>query len=395
MCQGLVGSDSGAADLEKRVRAGLMRRLDVYRLLSVLNRCMLGGCLLVSFTASASVDATRGFSIATYRPPLPRITSLNPDQTETEDVPLIIIPGQIGLGPEFSRDGSTSPRYQAKTGVILEPRVNTLGKGDPLPALVRGAGEETPGPSQSAAMVMSNEPMIDRTVPPQPFAKAEPAGLMPRAEPAAITSPDNSANTLAIALILHDFSQTMAANERRLAASSVLAKIVPPVRPADPHPNIASLLTTAELDKEQRCLAEAVYFEARSEPEQGQAAVAQVVLNRLKSKYYPKTICEVVYQNQERFLGCEFTFTCEGKSLVVTEPESWSVAVRLARQVMEGAIYNPDVGDSTHYHADYVRPYWANALEKRDVIGRHIFYSLKPGLPGGVCPGCLLAKAAG
>ena len=372
-----------------------MRRLDVYRLLSVLNRCMLGGCLLVSFTASASVDATRGFSIATYRPPASRITSLNPDQTETEDLPLIIIPGQIGLGPEFSRDGSTSPRYQSKTGVISEPRVNTLGKGDPLPALVRGAGEETPGPSQSAAMVMSNEPVIDRTVPPQPFAKAEPAGLMPRAEPVAITSPDNSTNTLAIALILNDFSQTMAANERRLAASSVLAKIVPPVRPADPHPNIASLLTTAELDKEQRCLAEAVYFEARSEPEQGQAAVAQVVLNRLKSEYYPKTICEVVYQNQERFLGCEFTFTCEGKSLVVTEPESWSVAVRLARQVMEGAIYNPDVGDSTHYHADYVRPYWAKALEKRDVIGRHIFYSLKPGLPGGVCPGCLLAKAAG
>lgn len=372
-----------------------MRRLDVYHLLSVLNRCMLGGCLLVSFTASASVDATRGFSIATYHPPALRIMSLDPDQTGTEEAPLIIIPGQIGLGPEFSQEGSTSPRYQAKTGVILEPRVNTLGKSDPLPVLVHGAGGETPGAAVLADMVTPNKPVIDQVVTPEPLAKTGQAGLTPRAEPTAITSPVNGTNTLTIALILNDFSKTMAANERRLAASSVQAKREPPVSPADQHPNIASFLATADLDKEQRCLAEAVYFEARSEPEQGQAAVAQVVLNRLKSEYYPKTICDVVYQNQERFLGCEFTFTCEGKSLVVTEPESWSVAVRLARQVMAGAIYNPDVGDSTHYHADYVRPYWAKALEKRDVIGRHIFYSLKPGLPGGVCPGCLLAKAAG
>jgi spore germination cell wall hydrolase CwlJ-like protein len=70
--------------------------------------------------------------------------------------------------------------------------------------------------------------------------------------------------------------------------------------------------------KEQRCLAEAVYFEARSEPEAGQAAVAQVVLNRVRSGLYPTSVCGVVYQNRHRHLACQFTFACEGKALRTT-----------------------------------------------------------------------------
>jgi spore germination cell wall hydrolase CwlJ-like protein len=144
-------------------------------------------------------------------------------------------------------------------------------------------------------------------------------------------------------------------------------------------PNYAELINPDNLSREQRCLAEAVYFEARSEPEEGQAAVAQVVLNRMKSGLYPSSICGVVYQNRHRHLACQFTFACEGKALRVTDSESWRSASRIAKEVLEGKTYLADVGAATHYHADYVRPRWAKRLKKMDVIGRHIFYKLRPG----------------
>ena len=111
----------------------------------------------------------------------------------------------------------------------------------------------------------------------------------------------------------------------------------------------------------------------------GQAAVAQVVLNRVQSGLYPSTICGVVYQNRSHYKACQFSFACEGRSLRITERESWATAVRIASEVMDGRTYISDVGRSTHYHTDYVHPRWARALTKMDVIGRHIFYKLKPG----------------
>ncbi len=152
-------------------------------------------------------------------------------------------------------------------------------------------------------------------------------------------------------------------------------------RPSAPGPReiYTSLIAEGDMAKQQRCLAEAVYFEARSESEEGRAAVAQVVLNRVKSELYPNTVCGVVYQNSHRRLACQFTFTCEGKSLRITEPEPWRAAVRIAREVYEGATYLADVGASTHYHANYVRPYWAKKLKKMDTIGQHVFYKLRPG----------------
>lgn len=147
------------------------------------------------------------------------------------------------------------------------------------------------------------------------------------------------------------------------------------------------LIGTANLSREERCLAEAVYFEARSEPELGQAAVAQVVLNRIKSGLYPTSICGVVYQNSHKHLACEFTFTCEGKSLAVTEPGPWEIAVRLSKAVLDGKNYNPRVANATHYHANYVSPRWGKHLKKMDVIGRHIFYLAHPTISQ-VCPGC-------
>jgi hypothetical protein len=376
-----VGLDSrDVLPLMPQIQAEKMRRSGVYRLFTVINRCLLGGWLLVSFTASASVDATRGFSIASYHAPRPALTNNTGISTDSVDDLLIIVPNHMGLGPEFLPDSSTSPRFQAKFGIEEEPKVNTRAKSDPFPAFVAGFGGETPinyadtwvGTPKSSASVV---PLLEQD---GKAARSSSNSLTPKAVSTGSTPTVSGADTMTIALILNDFSKSMIAKNKHQTS---------PFNPA--------LLAGPVSDKEMRCLTEAVYFEARSEPERGQAAVAQVVLNRLKSIYYPTTICDIVYQNQERYLGCEFTFTCEGKSLAVNDPTSWITATRLARQVLDGAIYNTEVGDSTHYHADYVRPYWAKALDKRDIIGRHIFYSLKPGLPGGICPGCLLTKAAG
>ena len=147
----------------------------------------------------------------------------------------------------------------------------------------------------------------------------------------------------------------------------------------DGHPDYAALLVGEHGARERKCLAEAVYFESRSEPEEGQAAVAQVVLNRATSGLYPASICGVVYQNRTHYKACQFSFACEGKSLRVNEPDAWHTAVRIANEVVEGKTYLSDVGGATHYHANYVRPGWARRLVKMDVIGHHVFYKLKPG----------------
>jgi spore germination cell wall hydrolase CwlJ-like protein len=168
-------------------------------------------------------------------------------------------------------------------------------------------------------------------------------------------------------------------SERRSAAATASpGATATPAAPGE-RPNYAALISADSLDAEQRCLAEAVYYEARSEPEEGQAAVAQVVLNRVKSGLYPDKVCGVVYQNRHRHLACQFTFACEGRVLRINEPEAWATASRVAREVMEGRTYLADVGNSTHYHANYIRPWWARRLTKMDSIGRHVFYKLKPG----------------
>ncbi|MEK1851079.1 MAG: cell wall hydrolase [Phyllobacterium sp.] len=126
--------------------------------------------------------------------------------------------------------------------------------------------------------------------------------------------------------------------------------------------------------EEQKCLATAIYFEARSESVKGQAAVAQVVLNRVRNPAYPKTICKVVYQNDDWINRCQFSFACEGRKLHVTEPKQWIVAQEIAMAVTSGRIFLPEIGSATHYHAVYVRANWAHTMKRIDKIGQHIFY---------------------
>lgn len=121
------------------------------------------------------------------------------------------------------------------------------------------------------------------------------------------------------------------------------------------------------------CLTQAVYYEAAREPDLGQSAVAQVVLNRLRHPGYPKSVCGVVYQGSARPTGCQFTFTCDGSLARPPEPGLWARAGEVARRALAGHVVR-GVGSATHYHADYVAPYWAPTLVKLAQIGTHIFY---------------------
>ena len=139
--------------------------------------------------------------------------------------------------------------------------------------------------------------------------------------------------------------------------------------------------TQAEFeDRERRCLATAIYFEARGEPERGQIAVSQVILNRVRSPKFPHTICGVVYQGQHR-KGCQFSFTCDGHSDNPRNKDQWASAQDLAQSFMSGEHWLPEVGYSTFYHANYVRPRWARRMNRIDKIGRHIFYKKRGETP--------------
>ncbi|MGO8951985.1 MAG: cell wall hydrolase [Rhodomicrobium sp.] len=131
--------------------------------------------------------------------------------------------------------------------------------------------------------------------------------------------------------------------------------------------------------RELRCMATAIYFEARDEPVKGQLAVAQVIMNRIRSPFYPKTICGVVYQGERNRHGCQFSFTCTGKRNSVKEKPEWATAVKLAKQVIAGEVWLDEVGYATHYHATYVHPPWRHELIQITQIGGHIFYKMKPG----------------
>jgi len=121
------------------------------------------------------------------------------------------------------------------------------------------------------------------------------------------------------------------------------------------------------------CLTSAVYYEAGQEPTDGQRAVAQVVLNRVRHPAFPASVCGVVYEGSTRATGCQFTFTCDGSLMRRPAGDSWRRAREVAEAALTGFVYQP-VGNATHYHANYVVPYWAPTLTKNAVIGAHIFY---------------------
>ena len=320
----------------------------------------------------------------------------------------------IGGRDEFKRlPDEIEPRADLKRSARRFPEVDRSNKGDPLAGL-RPAFDTRLRDSQGLAKFRADDLIFhhDETrlagafaVPddeaPGPDSGFEPwpAGDGPEtAHSTAEASPghNGSAMTMRPAAINERLMQGATPAIRRAitlgSATPALADSVPvevvaltgaPRIPAIPatgvRPNYAALIDQEKLARENRCLAEAIYFEARGESWGGQAAVAQVVLNRVSSGLYPATICGVVYQNRRHYNACQFSFACEGKSLRIDEPDAWRQAVRIAGEVTNGKAYVSDIGGSTHFHANYVRPRWARRLEKMDVIGHHIFYKLRPG----------------
>jgi spore germination cell wall hydrolase CwlJ-like protein len=143
-------------------------------------------------------------------------------------------------------------------------------------------------------------------------------------------------------------------------------------RPMTPAERLA--LDEESRAKSEKCLAEAIYFEARGENVRGQMAVAQVVLNRVFSGRYPNTVCGVVYQNANRRLHCQFSFACDGIPDVIREPDMWERAKTIAAESLDGKIWLPEVGKATHYHAYWVRPRWVREMTKMHKLGVHTFY---------------------
>jgi hypothetical protein len=130
----------------------------------------------------------------------------------------------------------------------------------------------------------------------------------------------------------------------------------------------------ATFDRSLQCLTEALYYEARNQSDDGQRAVAQVVLNRVRHPAYPNTVCGVVYQGSERTTGCQFSFTCTGVMGPIRDGASWDRARRIAAAALRGNVYRP-VGLAVNYHTTAIHPYWAPSLNVQTTVGAHIFYT--------------------
>lgn len=199
--------------------------------------------------------------------------------------------------------------------------------------------------------------------PTRPHIRAVPRRVVqPPPEPTALTAPPGAP---AITDVTYQPVTPHTAEEINRAVPVLAAG--PPARP------FMIVDGTASADRALHCLTQTIYYEAGSESEAGQRAVAQVVLNRMRSPAFPATVCGVVYQGSDRKTGCQFTFTCDGSLARRPTPSGWTRATDVAQAALHGRVYAP-VGHATHYHADYVVPYWASSMAKIRVVGLHDFY---------------------
>ena len=158
-----------------------------------------------------------------------------------------------------------------------------------------------------------------------------------------------------------------------LAANDALPFAANAVEQANAFGAAASLSDPLAYKVALDCLTAAVYYEAAGEGERGQRAVAQVVLNRVRHPAFPARVCDVVYQGSERKTGCQFTFTCDGSLARRPNRAGWDRARKIATEALAGSV-ETSVGMATHYHANWVVPYWAPELDKIAAVGAHIFY---------------------
>jgi Cell Wall Hydrolase len=173
-----------------------------------------------------------------------------------------------------------------------------------------------------------------------------------------------------IAATQADQSKVAAEGEAAEALNEAIPLGRGPIETALPFYITDTSMTNSE--KALRCMTQAVYYEAGFEPVAGRYAVAQVILNRMRHPAFPKSVCGVIYQGSHR-PGCQFSFACDGSLLRAPSAKAWTEARRVAEDVLTGTVTST-VGMATHYHANYVSPYWAPKLHKITQMGAHIFY---------------------
>lgn len=156
------------------------------------------------------------------------------------------------------------------------------------------------------------------------------------------------------------------------------ARAVDRMRVTPARPFVLPAVTGGVAGTAADCLTQAIYYEAASESDTGERAVAQVVLNRLRNPLFPHSVCGVVFQGSQLRTGCQFSFTCDGSLARRPSIAGWARARRIALAALAGTVER-SVGLSTHYHADFVVPYWASSLDKVATIGAHIFYTMRGG----------------
>jgi spore germination cell wall hydrolase CwlJ-like protein len=192
---------------------------------------------------------------------------------------------------------------------------------------------------------------------------------LPSMTTASVTTPIDHVRLISAAL-----SASMPAREEVLAAVSVASREEDAAGESRTLVRPRPVASPAELAKARKCMAEAIYFEARGEPDIGQYAVAQVVMNRVRSGYYPDDVCGVVYENKHLRNRCQFSFACDGIPDRITNKEAWKRAEEIAKETVDTDYFLPEIGSATHYHATYVHPHWTWDMDKLQKIGKHIFY---------------------
>ncbi len=224
-----------------------------------------------------------------------------------------------------------------------------------------------------AALFVARAPAAAEVVPP---ARSEAVAT----QVARIMSRENAAlNALAAARIGAIAGDRRAAKtaapEARVTLAARDAAAVEPTAasPARLDFDALAAMPRATGDAEWQCLAQAVYFESRGEPLAGQLAVAEVVLNRVESRAYPRTICGVTTQGAGSGRGCQFSYACDGRPDVMTSATPRDRAEKLARLLIDGHPRTVSDG-ATHFHATYVRPDWSRKFARTAAIGNHVFY---------------------
>jgi hypothetical protein len=264
------------------------------------------------------------------------------------------------FAPKRSASAETSAPVAAASPTVIQnsPAAAPIAAKPEVPASLADVKTQTSSPQPAqAAMQLSD------------IASRSQASVPPTASIQLASLPAPTRTLEPIATVPAD-SPIVASMQALIPLDKVmLPRAAPPLSPAE-----RLELSGKEYARAERCLANAIYFEARSEPIRGQMAVAQVVINRVFSGFYPNDVCGVVYQNAHRHLACQFTFACDGKSKAITDRRHWAIANRIARQTLDGQIYVPEVGKSTHYHAAYVRPNWVREMRKLVRYGLHSFY---------------------